>query len=442
MAIGSKVGGVFKTAAGLHAKVNGGWKPAQKGFVKVFDTNTNLSSWKLFWAAEIKDTFGRANTNNTLGTSEGGIDWTILRGAWRIQNNAANTTSAKTEYPLALIDMGTGDFELQANELSPGMGVVVRGFDANNWTAIYPYYNQTSYTYSICVSGRNEGYCISSCSTPAGYNTVCYGTETPASTGTRQVTVPTGCVTTPGTRVCEFAVPRSRTVTTCAPDTVTRTRVCLRNCNSCRESCVSGGQNCIREDGRTRCFARPPVCTTTCSSICCDVDYIYTTVPGACTTSTEYYEECIYYATGPSTTTCSGSTTATETYTIPATCSTGYQQVPYYNCCQSGSRFICEVAGTATAFNQFYYIRVATMLAGVLSYQDIEVTERWNALKVTGLGVTLSINAYKDAGYTQLVKTTSVTNSISATQYGIIGAPSIYEDGRDIGSIQVKAYGQ
>jgi hypothetical protein len=120
----------------------------------------------------------------------------------------------------------------------------------------------------------------------------------------------------------------------------------------------------------------------------------------------------------------------------------GYSQVPYYNCCQFGSRFVCEVAGTATAFEQFYYIRVATMRAGVLTYQDIETTERWNALKVTGIGVTLTINAYKDAGYTQLVKTTSVTSDVSATNYGIIGAPSIYEDGRDIGSIQVKAYGQ
>ena len=442
MAIGSKVGGVFKTATGLHAKVNGGWKPAQKAYVKVFDTNTNVSSWKLFWAAEIKDTFGRANTNNTLGTSESGAAWSILRGAWRIQNNAANTTSAKTDYPLAIIDMGTGDFELQANELSPGMGVVVRGFDANNWTAIYPYYNQTSYTYAICVSGRNESYCISSCSTPAGYNSVCYGTETPASTGYRQVTVPTGCVTTPGARVCSFAIPRSRNVTTCAPDRTESYSCCIRYCSACRESCVAGTTTCTREDRITRCTTSPPTCTTTCSRICCDIDTCTRTDPGACSTTTEYYDECIIYSPGEPTTTCSGSTTVTESYVIPATCSSGYQQVPYYNCCQSGSRFVCEVAGTATAYNQFYYIRVATMTAGVLSYQDIEVTERWNALKVTGLGITLSINAYKDAGYTQLVKTTSVTNTVSATQYGIIGAPSIYEDGRDIGSIQVKAYGQ
>lgn len=441
MAIGSKVGGVFKTATGLHAKVTGGWRPAQKAFVKVFDANTNISSWKLFWAAEIKDTFGRANTNNTLGNSEGGIAWSILRGAWRIQNNAANTTSAKTDYPLAVIDMGTGDFELQANELSPGMGVVVRGFDANNWTAIYPYYNQTSYTYAICVSGRNEGYCIAACTTPAGYSSVCYGTETPATTGTRQVTVPTGCVTTPGVRQCidsySYGVPYS------IPTTKTESyRCCLRNCSACRESCGPSRQSCIREDGRTICTTIPGACTTTCSSICCDWDTCTRTVPGPPITGTEYFEVCTQYSEGTPTTTCSGSTTTTETYTIPATCSTGYVQVPYYNCCQFGSRFICEVAGTATAYNQFYYIRVATMTAGVLSYQDIEVTERWNALKVTGLAVTLSINAYKDANYTQLVKTTSVTNSVSATQYGIIGAPSIYEDGRDIGSIQVKAYGQ
>jgi hypothetical protein len=82
------------------------------------------------------------------------------------------------------------------------------------------------------------------------------------------------------------------------------------------------------------------------------------------------------------------------------------------------------------------------MTGGVLSTQDFETTERWNALKVTGTNVTLSINAYKDINYTQLVRSVSVTNAVSEGKYGIIGAPSNYEDGRDIGSIQVKALGQ
>lgn len=446
MAIGSKVGGVFKTATGLHAKVSGGWKPAQKAFVKVLNTNTSTSEWKLFWAAEIKDTFGRGNTNNTLGTSDGGADWSILRGAWRIQNNAANTTSAKTDYPLAVIDMGTGEFELQANELSPGMGVVVRGYDANNWTAIYPYYNQTSYTYAVCVSGRNESYCIANCTTPAGYNSVCYGTETAATTATRQVTVPTGCVTTtvPGSRVCAESETVTQYYQTCEPGTTETYNCCIKTCQRASESCAPSRLVCTREDRITRCTTVPGACTTVYSTICCDVDICTRTVPGTCTTVSVNYQVCTRYTTSEptTTTTCSGTTTTTETYTIPATCSTGYQQVPYYACCQFGSRFICEVAGTATAYNQFYYIRVAKMTAGTLTYQDIEVTERWNALKVTGIGITLTINAYKDVNYTQLVKTTTVTNSVSATQYGIIGAPSIYEDGRDIGSIQVKAYGQ
>jgi hypothetical protein len=440
MAIGSKVSGQFKSASNLYAKVDGGWKPARSGFIKV------AGVWKQFWAAEIKDSFGRANTASSLGTADSGTAWDVLRGVWRIQNNAANTTSAKTEYPLAVIDMGVSDFELQANELSPGMGVVVRAFDANNWTAIYPYYNQTSYTYPICVSGRNESYCIAACTEPAGFNSVCFGTETPASTGTREVTRPTGCVTTtiPGERQCINSYSYGVPVQICQPATTESYDCCIKNCNSCRESCVSGGQNCIREDGRTRCFARPPVCTTTCSTVCCDRDICTRTVPGSCVTRTEYFEVCTEYSSGEPTTitTCSGTETVTEPYTIPATCSTGYVQVPFYNCCQSGSRFVCEVAGTATAFEQFYYIRVLTMTGGVLSNQDFQTTERWNALKVTGSNVTLSINAYKDINYTQLVRSATVTNAVSAGKYGIIGAPSVYEDGRDIGSIQVKALGQ
>jgi hypothetical protein len=436
MAIGSKVSGQFKSAANLYAKVDGGWKPARAGYIKVENV------WKQFWAAEIKDGFGRANTSSSIGTADSGQSWEVLRGVWRILDNAANTTSAKTDYPLAVIDMGVVDFELQANELSPGMGVVVRALDANNWVAILPWYNQTSYTYPICVSGRNESYCIASCTQPAGYNNVCYGTETPATTGTRQVTVPTGCTTVIGERQCIDSYSYSTPVSICSPATTETYSCCIKNCNSCRETCAPSSTQCTREDGITRCRTVPGACTTTCSTICCDRDTCTRTVPGSCVTRLEYFEVCTAYSEGVPTTTCTGSTTTTETYTIPATCSTGYVQVPYYNCCQSGSRFVCEVAGTATAFEQFYYIRVLTMTGGVLTTQDIQTTERWNALKVTGFNVTLTINAYKDINYTQLVKTTSVTNAFSAGKYGIIGAPSVYEDGRNIGSIQVKAFGQ
>jgi hypothetical protein len=440
MAIGSKVSGQFKSASNLYAKVDGGWKPARSGFIKV------AGVWKQFWAAEIKDEFGRANTASSLGTADSGTAWDVLRGVWRIQNNAANTTSAKTDYPLAVIDMGVSNFELQANELSPGMGVVVRAFNANNWTAIFPYYNQTSFTYPICVSGRNESYCISACTQPAGFNSVCFGTETPAYTDTRVTTVPTGCTTTtvPGTRVCVESYYTLVQTQQCLPATTETYDCCIKTCNSCKESCVSGGQNCIREDGRTRCFARPPVCTTTCSQICCDRDTCTRTVPGTCYTSQDYVEICSRYEeTAPTqTTTCTGTTQVTETYVVPATCSTGYVQVPFYNCCQSGTRFVCEVSGTATAFTETFFIRVLTMTNGVLSNQDFETTERWNALKVTGVDNTLSINAYKDINYTQLVRSATVTNTVSAGNYGIIGAPSIFEDGRNIGSIQVKAFGQ
>lgn len=449
MAIGSRIGGQIKSAANLYVKVNGGWRPAQQGFVRVPTLFTSVASgltWSQFWSAEILDTFGRANANS-LGNSESGQAWTVLRGAWRVQSNFANTLSTKTEYPLATINMGIGDFELEANELSPGTGVAIRVFDANNWTAIVPYYNQTSTTYTYCVSARTESYCIAACTEPAGYNTVCYGTETPAYTAYRDEQVGYGCVTTttPGSRTCGlFGPPVATSVTTCAEDTYEVYSYCARFCETTSTSCVPTSDNCIREDGRTRCFARPPTCTTTTSTSCCQTFFETRRIPGVCTTTTEYTEACIYYITteGTTSTTCEGYRTVSTPYTVAATCSTGYQQVPYYNCCQFGSRQVCEVFGTGTTFNQFYYIRVINMVNGVITNTDIETGQRWNAIKVTGVGITLSINVYSDAAYTQLVKTTSVSNATSASSYGIIAAPSIYEDGRNIGAIKVKAFGQ
>ncbi len=440
MAIGSKVSGQFKSASNFYAKVNGGWKSADFGYVKVEGT------WKQFWARELTDSFGRANTASSLGSAESGQGWTATRGIWRILNNAANTTSAKSEYPLALINTGFNEFEMKANEISPGMGVAFRSADNLNWNAIVPYYTSTSYTYSVCVSGYNESYCIANCTTPAGYTQTCPSGEIPASTRQETTSVGIGCetVTVPESRVCGLAVPRSRQVTTCTASTTETYNCCIKTCNRASTTCVPGGLQCTREDGITRCVQRPQECTTTYSEICCDRDICTRTVPGTCTTSTEYYEECIYYETYPAyqQTTCAAYIPVTTTVTVPASCPGGYVQVPYYNCCQFGQRFVCQTAGTATGYNYNFYIRIISMVNGVVTNTDIETTERWNALKLSGNQISMVLNVYKDTNYTQLVKTHSFTNTSGSTNYGIIGAPSNYEDGRDIGLVEAKAFGQ
>jgi len=405
MAIGSKVSGDFKSGSGLFAKVNGGWKRAQFGYVKV---NGN---WKQFWAAELKDTFSRQDTTNTLGVAESGQAWELKRSQWRINSNNANTTGSKSDYPLATIDTGFSDFNLEANELSPGMGVVFRGLDENNWTAVIPYYNQTSYTYSYCISGHNESYCIAACPDPAGYNLVCE----PPNTLLVETNTYVDCVDgyyEPDTVTCVDPIYETRTRTVCTPDRTTTYNCCIKYCNR---------------------FG---------TSICCDRDICTRTIPGDCTSETySVYVGCGGYDIVYGDFVCTQYGEFTETI---ETCSPdGFSNVPYYNCCQSGSRFVCDNVGTATAYNQYFYIRVLQMTNGVVSVvSDTQVNERWNAVKISGVNDTISITAYKDSLYTQQVGSVSVTNNLVSTNYGLVGAPSNYEDGRNIGSIQVKAYGQ
>lgn len=444
MAIGSKVSGNFKSGTGLFAKVDGGWKKAQFGYVRVD------GQWRQFWAADLKDAFSRADTTNSLGTAESGQAWNIVSSQWRINNGFANTTGAKTDYPLAVVDLGFYDFNAKANELSPGMGFVFNYTDTNNWWAVYPYYNQTSYQYSVCVSGRNESYCIANCSEPAGYNTVCFGTETPGTqtcvlqdvpTGcSERCTEPTtGCASAPFCTICYY-VPG---VTTCGPDRTETYDCCVRRCSTPTQTCTTDTV-CIREDGITRCFPRQN-CTTTYTTVCCDRDICTRTIPGECVTGpgdTVCGCECPITIPGQCSTVCTGIRTEQVCTTSPSTCSTGYQQVPYYSCCQSGTRFICEQSRLETAYNDYFYIRVVRKQNGTISVvSDTQVTERWNALTATKTANSITIKAFKDVAYTQQVgSNVTVASTSAATGYGILGAPSNYEDGRNIGSVEVKVY--
>jgi hypothetical protein len=84
------------------------------------------------------------------------------------------------------------------------------------------------------------------------------------------------------------------------------------------------------------------------------------------------------------------------------------------------------------------------MVNGVVSVvADTPVSERWNALKITGNVNNLTITAYKDSLYSQTVGSYSTnTFTISGTGFGVVAAPSLFEDGRTIGSITVKPLGQ
>lgn len=400
MAIGSKVSGDFKSASNLYAKVNGGWKKAQFGYIKVDGT------WKQFWAAELVDDFGRANTQSGLGTANSGQAWTVARSQWQIESNAARTPGTKTEYPLATIDAGFSDFNLEANELTPGMGVAFRVEDANNWWAVFPYYTQTATNYTYCVQSVQQEYCIQDAG--AGYfEEVCYGTEVDYG----DYYTDDCCTSTESTQLVAVGVE-------CDPPYVEQ--ICTT-----RQVCTSP---CIK------------YCNNFSGQFCCDRDYVCNdvetctnkTFPGDCYT---IYEE-------------------QTTYTCASTCQVyipdiqcvpnGYTLVEPRVCIQSGFRTVCTQTATGTNYTNYYNIRVIKMVNGVASVvADTPVSERWNAVKVSATLGTLNITAYKDSLYTQSVGTYQNINFTQyGTAYGVLGAPSLFEDGRTIGALSVKPLGQ
>ena len=400
MAIGSKVSGDFKSASNLYAKVNGGWKKADFGYIKVNGT------WKQFWAAEVIDAFDRANTQTGLGTATSGQAWTIARSQWQISGNAARTTGTKTDYPLAIIDAGFSDFNLEANELEPGMGVAFRVEDANNWWAVFPYYTQTAVNYTYCVQSVQQEYCIRS--EPAGYSeNVCYGTE-----------VDYGDYYTDDCCTSVEVTSIVQTGTVCDPPYVER--ICTTN-QVCTSPCIK-------------------YCNNYSGSFCCDRDYVCRdvetcrnkTFPGDCY---PVYEEVVEYVC----------TSSCQVYIPDIQCvPNGYTLVPVYQCVQAGYRTVCTQTATGTNYTNYYNIRVIKMVNGVVSVvADTPVSERWNAVKISANLGTLNITAYKDSLYTQTVGTYQNINfNQFGTAYGVLGAPSLFEDGRTIGSIIVKPLGQ
>jgi hypothetical protein len=154
MPIQIKVADNYVSSGSAFFKTGGAWKKAKEGYVKVEGT------WYKFFVSEFKDFFERTNAS-TLGTSPTGQAWTVGRGTWNIVDGKAQIATSKSNYPIAVVDVGLTDFELTANEMVPGVGVIVRGEESNTWWGLVGWNNQTAYTYSFCPQALvNEGYCI------------------------------------------------------------------------------------------------------------------------------------------------------------------------------------------------------------------------------------------------------------------------------------------
>lgn len=439
MPIQIKVADNYVSSGSAFFKSGGAWIKAKEGYVKVEGT------WRKFFVSEFKDFFERTNAS-TLGTSPTGQAWTVGRGTWNIVDGKAQIATAKSTYPIALVDVGLTDFELQANEMVPGVGVIVRADSSTTWWGLVGWNNQTAYSYSFCPQALvNQGYCI--------VDNICQQTYCPGGyvQGSREVgggcktygpdtLVGVGCTSTyvEGTPSC---------VTVTTPGEPKCVEKCVKTCTSTR--CRPGPTTCYNYPkwGRV-CSPGEDICTQT--SYCCDKDTVCTPttvtervctptpgrwVDAGCITYITQAGECLEY--NPSTT------------IYFATCPTGEatQNVVcgYPNCAQTGSRQVCPVAEqTATGYNYDYKLYLVKSINGTITVeQQFDIGENFKALRVLGVGPNMAINVYRDNAYADQIKVLSYSSFISpaGSNFGIFGYPSNYQEGTTIGSIQVKQPG-
>lgn len=428
MAIGSRVSGNLKSAAGLFAKVDGGWKKAKFGYVKV------NGEWKQFWADKLEDFFSRADTVSGLGTAESGQAWDIVRGQWRINSNNASTTGAKSDVPMALIDAGFLDFSLEANELTPGTGVVLRANDKDNWWAVVPYYNSITTQFTYCAQSHPESYCIKRCEVQTGSSRSCGGELVSWYDYTAVCSVPE--VYVPGEVYCAayecVATPAGRQCQTCERLVWVRGE-CLKY----------GGRplRCLDYDAYQKTEYYQCDCVDTPADVCGD-------------------QECIDYQVDEGYYDCPGTTTYIETFAY-YTCDSpnGYDDAwvytPEFSCdpatCRNaggtaitGIQQVCDRYETGTTTTNYFYLQVIKMEAGTLSVvRDIDVGQRWSAVKISALNTSLTVTAYTDSLYTQVAGTYTTDAFTSAgTKFGVVSKQSLFEDGRTIGSLKVLPLGQ
>lgn len=436
MPIQIKVANNYVSSGSAFFKTGGAWLKAKEGYVKVEGT------WVKFFVSEFKDFFERTNAT-TLGTSPTGQTWTAPRGTWNILDGKANLTTSKSTYPLAIVDVGLTDFELTANEMVPGVGVVLRAESSTTWWGLVGWNNQVAYTYTYCaVALVNEGYCIvdNICQQtvcPGGYSSYQQADALTCRTRAADRLVGYGCTSTyvEGALVCtDRLVP----TTTCRNE-------CIKYCN--RWTANPDVTICTREDRITRCTTTPGGGSYT--SICCDMDTV-------CRTSYVTERSC---ERGPGSwqESCAGYTPVTgeclvyndQTYTTVVTCPGGTSTVNvacgYPNCAQTGSRQVCPQAlSTATGYNYFYKLYLVKSLNGVITVeQDFDIAENFKALRILGVGPNLAINVYRDNAYADQIKVLSYSSFLSpvGSNFGIFGYSSNYQEGSTIGSIQVKQPG-
>jgi len=370
------VSGAQKLIASPQVKVSGVWKSVSVAYVNVSGT------WKQWYAAQIIDTFDRANSGSLGTTSNGVATWTNLTGTWGITSNQA-TTSSYGSYPVAQVNSPTNQADFVENidiVNGAGGGVALWITDTNNWYAVVS--NTIQNTNISCSQGS--------------YNA-----------GTGQ------CVYT-------YTIPASCTQTYLGPadiyyyatKTTTSTTITAGLCADVagRASCTNGGGSCHGTD-----------CWYTTSSTVCDSLNTVANVNFGCGIAGY---DCTIYAYGQNSN-CAGASTGSSCYQV--------NQV-------AASTGTGTVAPTIT-YSYSYQVNLLRKNAGTVStLQSYGLSYEPRSLTVTTSNNTVKIDAYSATGQTGTVtsNTATVTSPTRTSGAGIIIGPSSYTQTTALDNFSIK----
>ena len=83
-----------------------------------------------------KDTFDRANTAGSLGTSSDGSLWSAIRGTFTVSTNKAVSVDAASSYPAATVDMNTQNVSISIKGATQGTTAALWVTDSGNWFGV------------------------------------------------------------------------------------------------------------------------------------------------------------------------------------------------------------------------------------------------------------------------------------------------------------------
>lgn len=82
------------------------------------------------------DNFARSQTENGLGQVNDGSFWDIIRGAFRIFDLRATSTSDVSEYPMATVNMPYEDVKIELRDIDSGSGAALWVTGSGDWWAV------------------------------------------------------------------------------------------------------------------------------------------------------------------------------------------------------------------------------------------------------------------------------------------------------------------